>query len=182
MGNGTNTYFKFKFRNRDFSVEWRYCESIDESAFVVHETTKGCVMFIGYFIYDWDFSDNISDHFRESFGVWLDGYDKTMCDENENDNATEPVEEYPAPPCVIYEVSTTITEKTHKILSEKKKFFYSEEDAMEHLHNQTKLVYELFGDNSLTKISSNSKFENEFMSRVNNDICITIKCTIQHID
>ena len=182
MGNGTNTYFKLKFRNREFSLEYRYCESIEESAFVVHETQNGCVMFIGYFIYDWDFSDNISDHFRESFGVWLDGYDKTMKDENENDNATQPVEEYPAPPCVIYEVSTKVTEKTDKVLSEKKKFFYSQEDAKEHLHNQTKRVYDLFGDNSLVVIQSNSMFEKEFMSRVNNDIGIIIKITTQHID
>lgn len=176
MGNGTNTYFKLKFNNREFSFEYRYCESIEESAFVVHETVNGCVMFKGYFCYDWDFSANISEHFRESFGVWLDE------NENENDNATQPVEEYPAPPCVIYEVSTKITEKTHKILSEKKQFFYSQEDAKEHLHNQTKLVYELFGDNSLVAIQSNSMFEKEFMSRVNNDIGIVIKITIQHID
>ena len=182
MGNGTNNYFKFKFRNRDFSVEYRYCESIDKSAFVVHETVNGCAIFIGHFIYDWDFSENISDHFMGSFAVWLDGYDKTMRDENENDNATQPVEEYPAPPCVIYEVSTKVTEKTDKVLSEKKKFFYSKEDAKVHLHNQTKRVYDLFGDNSLVAVSTNSKVEKEFMSKVNNDICIVIKLSTQHID
>lgn len=176
MRNETNTYFKFTFRERIFSIEWRYCESIDESAFVVHETVGDCVIFKGYFCYDWNFSNKLSDKFMNEFDIWISDIDRAMCIED-NENTTVCVKAD-----VIYEVSTTITEKTHKILSEKKKFFYDKDRAFEYMSNQEKGIYVLFGDNSLTKISTNSKVEKEYMSRVNNDICITIKCTIQHID
>lgn len=172
------SYFKFTFKNREFSIEWRYCENIDESAFVVHERIGDCVMFKGYFCYNWDeVNGNLSDVMND-FEKWIDNIDRATLGccvvEDDDENVL---------PCVMFEVVTKITEKEHKVLSEKKRFFYNKTDALNYMTQQEDLLWKLFDEDSLSRVAvSDFSTTKQVMLRNNNDIEIIIDCITHSIE
>lgn len=173
-----NNYFQFTFKNREFSIEWRYCESIEESAFVVHERVGDCTMFKGYFCCDWDEVNSELSDVMDDFGIWIDNIDRATLGccviEDEDEDVL---------PCVMFEVVTKITEKEHKVLSEKKRFFYNKTDALNYMTQQEDLLWKLFDEDSLSRVAvQDFNIEKCVMLRNNNDIEIDIKCITHSIE